>query len=385
MNVIIKEKRNGGLLFMGDNYKNLGLIATEGSREFVKKVDNVLKSWVKNEENPDGTYIIESKCPRFGSGEGKGLILDSIRGKDIYIFVDVTNSSITYKMDGYSNRMSPDDHFADLKRMIGACNGKANRIIVIMPFLYEGRQHRRTNRESLDCALMLHELANMGISDVITFDAHDPRVQNSTPLTSLENVRPTYQTMQTLLREIDGLSINDDKFMIVSPDEGAADRAIYLANILGVNVGMFYKRRDYTQIVDGRNPIVAHEFIGEGVKGKDIIVVDDMISSGDSMIDVATQLKARGANRIFVNATFGLFTSGMGRFDKAVANGLIDKVITTNLVYQKPEVLSRDYYISVEMEEYVAAIISSLNTNASISKLIDPADRIKQLVENYNK
>lgn len=382
MGVIIKEKKNGGLDYMSDGkYYGLGLVATEGSKTFVEKVNSVLNRWSKDNEN----FIIGAKCPRFGSGEGKGLITESIRGKDIYMFVDVTNSSIEYKMDGYSNRMSPDDHFADLKRLIGACNGKARRITVIMPFLYEGRQHRRTNRESLDCAMMLHELAAMGVNDIITFDAHDPRVQNSIPLQSLENVRPTYQVMESLFKTVTDLQLDDDHMMIVSPDEGAADRAIYLANILGVNVGMFYKRRDYTQIIDGRNPIVAHEFMGEGLKGKDIIVIDDMISSGDSMIDVAKQLKDRGANKVFINATFGLFTGGMGKFDEAVEKGYINKVITTNLVYQKPELLSRDYYINVDMSEYTAALISSLNSDSSISALINPSDKIKSLALNYNK
>lgn len=355
-------------------YKNLGIMATEGSREFAKKVDQTLCAW-----EGGGSYIIDTKCARFGSGEGKGLILESIRGKDLYIFVDVTNSSISYKMNGQMNRMSPDDHFADLKRLIGAANGKAGKITVIMPFLYEGRQHRRNSRESLDCAMMLHELANMGVNDIITFDAHDPRVQNSIPINSLENVRPTLQVLQSLTDHVKDICVDDKKLMIVSPDEGATDRAIYIADILGINVGMFYKRRDYTKIVDGRNPIVAHEFIGESVKGKDILVVDDMISSGDSMIDVATQLKERGAGRIFVNATFGLFTNGMERFDKAVAEGIISRVVTTNLCYQKEELLERGYYINVDMAEYTAAIISSLNKNESISSLIDPAERIKKL------
>lgn len=366
---------------MNNNYENLGLIATEGSRNFVNGVDRILREW----SGSDKTFIVESKCARFGSGEGKGLLLETIRGKDIYIFVDVTNSSVKYKMDGYENRMSPDDHFADLKRLIGACNGKCQKITVIMPFLYEGRQHRRTNRESLDCAQMLHELCNMGIKDVITFDAHDPRVQNATPLMCLENVRPTYQVVQSLLDTFSDLKIDDNNLMIVSPDEGAGDRAIYLASILGVNVGMFYKRRDYTRIVDGRNPIIMHEFMGEDVAGKDVIVIDDMISSGDSMIDVAKQLKSLGAGRVFVNATFGLFTKGMAEFDKAVEDGIINKVITTNLIYQKPELLERDYYINVDMMPYTAALVSSLNANASISKLIDPADRIREAVENYNK
>lgn len=366
---------------MGNGYKGLCLIPTEGSRNFVSMVDGVLRRWSGSEKG----YVVEAKCPRFGSGEGKGLIMETVRGKDAYIFVDVVNSSITYRMDGYENRMSPDDHFADLKRMIGACNGKARKITVIMPFLYEGRQHRRTNRESLDCAQMLHELLNMGVSDVITFDAHDPRVQNSTPLMCLENVRPTLQVVESLFSHVADLKLDAEHLMVVSPDEGASDRAIYLAGVLGVNIGMFYKRRDYTRIEDGRNPIVAHEFVGEGVCGKDIIVVDDMISSGDSMIDVAGQLKLRGAGRIFISATFGLFTNGMERFDNAVRKGLIDGILTTNLIYQKPEVLNRKYYISVDMSEYMAALVNTLNAEESISRLIEPTDRIKQAVDKYNQ
>lgn len=383
MFVLKKQENEGGHnMDRNEKYPGLGIITTEGSKAFAMKVNEILDEW---DETGNRNYLIPSACPRFGSGESKGLIKESIRGKDIYIFVDVCNYSLTYKLCGMENHMSPDDHFQDLKRLIAACNGKARRITVIMPFLYEGRQHRRTTRESLDCALMLHELANMGVSDIITFDAHDPRVQNSIPLNSLENVRPVYQVMSSLLNEVKDLVIDDDNLMIVSPDEGASERAIYLANILGVNIGMFYKRRDYTQIIDGRNPIVAHEFVGESVEGKDIIVIDDMISSGDSMIDVAKQLKAKGAKRIFINATFGLFTNGMEKFDKAVEEGLIYKILTTNLVYQKPELLKRDYYINVDMTEYTAALISNLNRDMSISELISPEKRIRELVENYNK
>lgn len=373
---------------MGKVYSDLGLISTEGSREFTEKVDRILAGW-KNEVTPDGlasgTFIIGSECPRFGSGEGKGLVLESIRDKDIYVFVDVMNYSKTYRMCGYENRMSPDDHYADLKRIIGACNGKPRRITVIMPFLYEGRQHRRTTRESLDCAMMLNELKNMGVSDIITFDAHDPRVQNSIPLNSLENVRPVYQVACSLFENVDDLQIDNEHLMIVSPDEGASERAIYLANIFGVNIGMFYRRRDYTKIIGGRNPIIAHEFVGESVEGKDIIVIDDMISSGDSVIDVAEQLKARGARRVFVDATFGLFTNGMGKFDEAVEKGVISKVLTTNLIYQPPWLLERknDYYISVDMTEYTAAIISNLNRGMSISELISPEQRLHEAVMEY--
>ena len=382
MNDIIEETKGkeGKLAMANIKYPDLGILATEGSKEFVEKVNKLLNDW---DDEREVNFVIPSSCPRFGSGEGKGLIQESIRGKDIYIFVDVTNYSVTYKVCGIENHMSPDDHFADLKRLIAACNGKAKRITVIMPFLYEGRQHRRTTRESLDCALMLRELESIGVSDIIAFDAHDPRVQNAIPLHSLENVRPTYQVVKSLFKEVDDLTLDDEHLMIVSPDEGASDRAIYLANILGVNVGMFYKRRDYTKIVDGRNPIVAHEFIGESVKGKDIIVVDDMISSGDSMIDVAQQLKNRGANRIFVNATYGLFTNGLDKFDEAVKNGIIYKILTTNLVYQTKELLKRDYYINVDMTEYTAAIISNLTRDHSISELINPAEKLKKLTENY--
>ena len=380
MFVLENQEKKGGLI-MEEKYPGLGIIATEGSKIFANKVNEILDEW---DETGKRNYIIPSTCPRFGSGEAKAHIKKSIRGKDIYIFVDVTNYSITYRMNGFENHMSPDDHYQDLKRLIGACNGKAKRITVIMPFLYEGRQHRRTSRESLDCAMMLHELANMGVSDIITFDAHDPRVQNAIPINSLENVRPVYQVMSSLLNEVKDITIDDDNLMIVCPDEGASERAIYLANVLGVNIGMFYKRRDYSQIIDGRNPIIAHDFIGTSVEGKDIIVIDDMISSGDSMIDVAKQLKDKGARRIFVNATFGLFTNGMEKFDKAVADGIIYKVLTTNLIYQKPELLTRDYYINVDMTEYTAALISNLNRDMSISELISPEKRLKELVDKYN-
>lgn len=380
MFVLENQEKKGGLI-MEEKYPGLGIIATEGSKLFAQRVNEILDEW---DESGDRNYMISSICPRFGSGEAKANIKESIRGKDIYIFVDVTNSSITYRMGEYENHMSPDDHYQDLKRLIGACNGKAKRITVIMPFLYEGRQHRRTSRESLDCAMMLHELANMGVSDIITFDAHDPRVQNAIPINSLENVRPVYQVMSSLLNEVKDITIDDDNLMIVCPDEGASERAIYLANVLGVNIGMFYKRRDYSQIIDGRNPIIAHDFIGTSVEGKDIIVIDDMISSGDSMIDVAKQLKDKGARRILVNATFGLFTNGMEKFDKAVADGTIYKVLTTNLIYQKPELLTRDYYINVDMTEYTAALISNLNRDMSISELISPEKRLKELVDKYN-
>lgn len=363
----------------------LGIIALKGAEEMGESVNKIIMDWKKEKGKrvPERGFLIESSCPRFGSGEAKGLINESIRGKDIFILVDVCNYSITYKSFGEETRMSPDDHYQDLKRMIAACNGKARRITVIMPFLYESRQHKRTTRESMDCALMLRELEQMGVNDVITFDAHDARVQNAIPLSSLENVSPSLQMVDTLLSNISDLKLSSDNMMVISPDEGATHRAIYLANVLGVNMGMFYKRRDYTKIVDGRNPIVAHEFLGESVENKDVIVIDDMISSGDSMIDVAKQLKQRKAKRIFVLSTFGLFTNGLEKFDEAVKDGIIYKVLTTNCIYQKPELLTRDWYLSVEMNTYIAALIDHLNKDKSINEIINPAKRIKELVEEY--
>lgn len=364
----------------------LGIIALKGAEEMGQSVNKIIMDWKKEKGKriPENGFLIESSCPRFGSGEAKGLINESIRGKDIFILVDVCNYSVTYKAFGQESRMSPDDHYQDLKRMIAACNGKARRITVIMPFLYESRQHKRTTRESMDCALMLRELEQMGVSDVITFDAHDARVQNAIPLSSLENVSPSLQMVDTLLSNIPDLKLNPENMMVISPDEGATHRAIYLANVLGVNMGMFYKRRDYTKIVDGRNPIVAHEFLGESVEDKDVIVIDDMISSGDSMIDVAKQLKQRKAKRIFVLATFGLFTNGLDKFDKAINDGIIYKVLTTNCIYQNHELLTRDWYLSVEMNTYIAALIDHLNKDKSINEIINPAKRIKELVEEYN-
>ena len=363
----------------------LGIIALKSAEKMGNSVNDIIMNWKQEKGKivPKNGFLIESSCPRFGSGEAKGLISESIRGKDIFILVDVCNYSITYKSFGEETRMSPDDHYQDLKRMIAACNGKARRITVIMPFLYESRQHKRTSRESMDCALMLRELENMGVHDIITFDAHDSRVQNATPLSSLENVSPSLQMVQTLLCNIKDLTLVSNNLMVLSPDEGATHRAIYLANVLGVNMGMFYKRRDYTTIIDGRNPIVAHEFLGESVEGKDVIVIDDMISSGDSMIDVCKQLKSRKANRIFVMSTFGLFTNGLDKFDKAVEDGLIYKVLTTNCIYQKPELLKKEWYLSVEMDNYIAALIDHLNKDNSINEIINPANRIKQLVEDY--
>ena len=355
---------------------DLALITLSGSKEFGEKVDNYLREW----KNTD-SFILNTSCPRFGSGEGKGVLKETIRDKDVYILVDVMNHSITYKMFGYENHMSPDDHFSDLKRMIMACSGKAKKITVIMPFLYEGRQHKRSSRESLDCAHCLQELISMGVHDIITIDAHDPRMQNSIPLNGFESISPAFQFIRAYMETTKDAKINKEDLMIIAPDEGATDRAAFLANVLGVNMGMFYKKRDYTTIVNGKNPIIAHEFLGEDLNGKDAIIIDDMISSGESMLDVARQLKDRGANRIFAFATFGLFTNGLELFDKAVADGILYKVYTTNCIYQNPELLKRDWYVSVWVEEYIAKIICTLNNGQSISKLITPSIKLKEYIE----
>ncbi len=373
---------------------SLGVIPLESCKELGKKINKYLVRFRKEREHKHendisfrgyrrDTYLMECATPRFGTGEAKGSIRDSVRGFDLFLMVDVTNYSLTYKVCGYENRMSPDDHYQDLKRIIAAAGGKARRITVIMPFLYESRQHRRAARESLDCALALQELTNMGVDNIITFDAHDPRVQNSIPLHGFETVQPSYQFIKGIFREVNDLKIDSDHMMVVSPDEGSTNRAVYLANVLGLDMGMFYKRRDYSQIVDGRNPIVAHEFLGASVEGKDIFIIDDMISSGDSMIDVATELKKRKAGRIFVISTFGLFTNGLEKFDKAVEEGIIYKLVTTNLIYQTPELLSKDYYISCDMSKYIAYIIDTLNHDTSISDLLDPYERIEALVKKY--
>lgn len=372
----------------------LGLIPLESCKELGLKVDQYLVGWREkrqhqHQNNPAfkgyrrDSYIISTAVPRFGTGEAKGVIKESVRGYDLYLMVDVTNYSLTYSVCGYENHMSPDDHYADLKRIIAAVGGKARRITAIIPFLYESRQHKRTARESLDCALALQELTAMGVDNIITFDAHDPRVQNAIPLKGFETVQPAYQFIKGILREVKDLKIDAEHMMIISPDEGGTNRAVYLANVLGLDMGMFYKRRDYSKIVDGRNPIVAHEFLGSSVEGKDVIIIDDMISSGESMIDVATELKKRKANRIFVVATFGLFTNGLERFDEAVADGTIYKVVTTNLTYQTPELLAKPYYINCDMSKYIAYIIDTLNHDSSISDLLNPYDRIQRLVAKY--
>ena len=369
----------------------LGLIPLKSCEELGAKVDQYLVGWREKREHAHkneaafkgyhrDSYIISTSVPRFGTGEAKGVIKESVRGYDLYLMVDVTNYSLTYSVSGHENHMSPDDHYADLKRIIAAVGGKARRITAIIPFLYESRQHKRTARESLDCALALQELTAMGVDNIITFDAHDPRVQNAIPLKGFETVQPAYQFIKGILKNCDDLKLDNDHLMIISPDEGGTNRAVYLANVLGVDMGMFYKRRDYSKIVDGRNPIVAHEFLGTSVEGKDVIIIDDMISSGESMIDVATELKKRKANRIFVVSTFGLFTNGLERFDKAVEDGTIYKVVTTNLTYQTPELLSRPYYINCDMSKYIAYIIDTLNHDSSISDLLNPYDRIQKLV-----
>ena len=385
-----RNKRNYETIPTG----TLGLIALESCKEIGEKVDKYLIKFRTEREHQyendiafrgyqRDTYLLETSAPRFGTGEAKGTIKASVRGYDLFIMVDVTNYSLTYSVCGHQNHMSPDDHYQDIKRIIAAAAGKARRITVIMPFLYESRQHKRTGRESLDCALALQELTSMGVDNIITFDAHDPRVQNAIPLKGFETVQPAYQFIKGICREVKDLKIDSEHMMVISPDEGGTNRAVYLANVLGLDMGMFYKRRDYSKIVDGRNPIVAHEFLGSSVEGKDVLIIDDMISSGDSMIDVATELKKRKANRIFVVSTFGLFTNGLEKFDKAVADGTIYKVVTTNLTYQTPELLSKPYYINCDMSKYIAYIIDTLNHDTSISDLLDPYERIETLIKKY--
>ena len=375
-------------------FGTLGIIPLKSFAEMGKKIDECLVGWRSEREgNPvfdaagykRDSYIVDAETPRFGSGEGKGVINQSVRGHDLYILVDVCNYSLTYKLCGQINHMSPDDHYSDIKRIIAAAAGKARRINVIMPFLYESRQHRRTGRESLDCALALQELTDMGVDNIVTFDAHDPRVHNAIPLKGFESVSATYQFIKSLLLSVGDLQIDADHMMVISPDEGGMGRAVYFANVLGLDMGMFYKRRDYTKIVDGRNPIVAHEFLGTSVEGKDVIVIDDMISSGDSLLDVASELKKRKANRVFAATTFGLFTNGFEKFDRAYEDGLISKILTTNLVYQPPELLEKPWYIDVDMSKYIALIIDTINHDASVAALLTPVDRIHKKVREYNE
>ena len=374
----------------------LGIIPMKSCEELGKKVDNYLVKWRKERSKPENTdlhfngyerdtYIVKSECPRFASGEAKGTIKESVRGTDLYILVDVGNYSIEYNLSGRMVPMSPDDHYQDLKRVIAAAAGKANRINIIMPFLYESRQHKRTSRESLDCALALQELVQYGVTNIITFDAHDPRVQNAIPVSGFENIMPTYQFIKSLLRSTADITIDKEHLMVISPDEGAMHRAIYFANHFGVDVGMFYKRRDYSRIVNGKNPIVSHDFLGTDVEGKDVIIIDDMIASGESMLDVARKLKSLHANRVFCLSTVGLFTAGLDVFDEAYEEGIIEKVITTNVTYQKPELKEREWYESADMSKYIAIIIDHLNHDASLSDLLDPRERIQARLNEYRQ
>ena len=386
------DKRNLESIPVG----SLGLIPLKGCENIGKEIDYYLTQWRAERESEHKnslafagyqrpTYVVDCDLPRFGTGEGKGVMKSSVRGMDLYLLVDVVNYSETYKMFGQMNHMSPDDHYQNLKRVIAAIGGKARRITVIMPYLYEGRQHKRSMRESLDCAIALQELVKMGVDNIITFDAHDPRVMNAIPLSGFDTIQPAYQFVKGLLRHVDGLNLDAKHMMVISPDEGGMKRAVYIANVLGLDMGMFYKRRDYTTVVDGHNPIIAHEFLGSSVEGKDMIIVDDMISSGESMLEVADGLKKRGANRVFCFSTFGLFTNGLSAFDEAYKKGLIDRVLTTNLIYQTPELLERPWYISCSMSKYIAYIIDTLNHDSSISDLLDPVDRIQNAVARYRE
>ena len=372
----------------------LGLIPLKGISELGEKVDRYLVEWRHERESEHKStiafsgyqresYIIEAKTPRFGSGEAKGIITESVRGDDLYIMVDVCNYSLTYSLCGMINHMSPDDHFQDLKRIIGACSATAHRVNVVMPFLYESRQHKRSKRESLDCAMALEELAALGVENIITFDAHDPRVQNAIPLIGFDNFMPTYQFVKALFSHDSNIRIDKEHLMVVSPDEGAMNRAVYLANNLGVDMGMFYKRRDYSQVINGRNPIVAHEFLGSSVEGKTVLIIDDMISSGESMLDTCKELKERKADKVIVCCTFGLFTNGLEKFDEYYNQGYLDYVITTNLNYRTPELLNREWYLEADMSKYLAAVINSLNHDRSIGASLSPTEKIQKLVQKH--
>ena len=359
----------------------LSVIGMKGCEAFAEQVDNYLKEWRRH--TSEDTYLVEAICPRFGTGEGKGLIHQSMRGQDVYIICDVFNYGVTYRMYGQTVPMSPDDHYADLKRIIAAIAGKARRITVIMPMLYEGRQHKRSTRESLDCALMLQELVAMGVTNIITFDAHDPRVCNAIPLNGFDNVRPSYQMIKALIKAVPDIVIDKENLMMISPDEGAMGRCMYYSSVLGIDIGMFYKRRNYSVVVNGKNPIEAHEYLGSDLTGKDCIVVDDMISSGESMLDVCRQLKTRGAKRIFVFSTFGLFTDGFDKFDQAYEEGIVTKVFTTNLVYRRPGLIERPWHADVNLCKYVAYLIDTLNHDTTISQLLDPVKKITNIVSKH--
>ncbi len=374
----------------------LKIVALPSAAKLAENVNKYLVSFRKSVNNKfkndpaflgyiEESYLTDFEVPRFGSGEGKGVFHESIRGKDIFIITDVCNHSITYSVNGYTNHMSPDDHYQDLKRVIAACNGKAHRINVIMPFLYEGRQHRRSGRESLDCAFALDELSSMGVSNFITFDAHDPRVQNATPLKGFDNFTPPYQFIKALLSSEEDLIVDKEHLVVISPDEGALDRAIYFATVLGVDTGMFYKRRDYSTIVNGKNPIVAHEFLGDNLDGKDVIIIDDMISSGESMLDTAKQLKAMNARRVFICCTFGLFTNGLKSFDNAYENGYFDKVVTTNLNYLPPEIYQKPYFVEADMSKFTASIIDFMNHDVSLANTLATTEKMHAILDAYNQ
>lgn len=371
-------------LLVMDSCREIGDRVNEYLVDFRKSVNNDVKKDPAFEGYSESNYILHASCPRFGSGEGKGILDESVRGKDIFILVDVCNHSLTYTVNGFENHMSPDDHYQDLKRMIAAIAGKAHRINVIMPFLYEGRQHRRTGRESLDCAYALKELSDMGVSNFITFDAHDPRVQNSTPLKGFDNFTPPYQFARALLNVEKELLIDKEHTIVISPDEGALDRAIYFSTVLGVDTGMFYKRRDYSKIVNGKNPIVAHEFLGDNIEGKDVIIIDDMIASGGSMIDTAKQLKEMKAKRVFICCTFGLFTEGLAKFDEAYKNGYFNRVVCTNLTYLPPEIKDREYFVEADMSKFMASIIDFMNHDVSMENVLTPTEKLQEILAKYN-
>ncbi len=372
--------------FLGDSMPIVGklsIISMKGCEEITAKIDDYLKKF-REFENVD-TYVTHVNCPRFGTGEGKCVIDETVRGHDVYIICDCFNYGVTYKMYGVENHMSPDDHYQDLKRVIAAMGGKARRVTVVMPMLYEGRQHRRAGRESLDAALMLHELVSMGVANIITFDAHDPRISNAIPLSGFDNVQPTYQMIKALVKNVPDISLNKFDTVVISPDEGGMSRCMYYSSVLKLDLGMFYKRRDYSKIVNGKNPIVAHEYLGRDVAGKDVVIVDDMISSGESIIDVGTALKKQGAKRIFVFASFGLFVNGLDVVDKAYADGVIDRIFTSNLIYRNPGLKSREWYCEVDMSKYVSLLIDTLNHDETISKLLDPVNKIEKLVSKLEK
>ena len=381
---MMEQQHSGAEFFIdGNGVADLGLIATPGAHELTALIDSHLVRWANRKGLNKETFIIPSECPRFSSGDGKGVIKNTVRGDDLYFVVDVGNYSCKYRLFGSENSMSPDDHYQDLKRLIQAASGKAHRITVIMPLLYGSRQHRRTYRESLDCAYALQELQGMGVANIITFDAHDPRVSNAVPLMGMDNVMPTYQVMKAMFKHIPDFKPTTDSFMVISPDEGAINRNMYYASVLGVNLGMFYKRRDYSRVVNGRNPIVAHEYLGESVEGKDVFIADDIISSGESMLDIGYELKKRGAKRIFCNATYAIFTAGLAEFDKAYENGIISGVFGTNLTYRTPELLSREWFHEVDVSKYIAYFVAAINHDMSVSSIIDPHAKIEALLQRY--